>query len=296
RKTNFFVELIETPTPVLQLLVLGVMYGLLYGVLALGLSLVWGVMKVVNFAHGDFVIVGAYASYWAFVLGGLNPVESLLFTLPLGLAMGAVVYLGLIRRVEQSPQLMSLLLTFGLSTLIIGSLLYIYTPTSRAVPFFLPAFESSDIVLPGNVAVAAAYALIVAAFMELFLHRTFWGKAIRAVTEDRNSALLVGVNPTKISLLSFMIGISVATSVGSMVMLLQSISPISGAQLRMLSFVIVVLGGLGSPTGALVGGILIGVIGSISSIWLNAALTPVIGFIILVLVLIVRPYGLMGSK
>jgi branched-subunit amino acid ABC-type transport system permease component len=288
--------LVETPTPVLQLLVLGVMYGLLYGVLALGLSLVWGVMKVVNFAHGDFVIVGAYASYWAFVLGGLNPVESLFVTLPLGLGMGAVVYLGLIRRVEHSTELMSLLLTFGLSTLIIGLLLYIYSPTSRAVPFFLPAFESSEIVLPGNVAVAAAYALIVAAFMELFLRRTFWGKAIRAVTEDRNSALLVGVNPTKISFLSFMIGISVATSVGSMLMLLQSVSPVSGAQLRMLSFVIVVLGGLGSPTGALVGGILIGVIGSISSIWLNAALTPVIGFIILVLVLIIRPYGLMGSK
>jgi len=281
---------------VLQLLVLGVMYGLLYGVLALGLSLIWGVMKVVNFAHGDFVIVGAYASYWAFVLGGLNPVESLLVTLPLGLGMGAVVYLSLIRRVEHSPELMSLLLTFGLSTLIIGLLLYIYSPTQRAVPFFFPAFESSEIVFPGNVVVAAAYALIVAAFMELFLRRTFWGKAIRAVTEDRNSALLVGVNPTKISLLSFMIGISVATSVGSMLMLLQSVSPVSGGQLRMLSFVIVVLGGLGSPTGALVGGILIGVIGSISSIWLNAALTPVIGFIILVLVLIIRPYGLMGSK
>ncbi|HKM50177.1 MAG TPA: branched-chain amino acid ABC transporter permease [Candidatus Bathyarchaeia archaeon] len=280
----------------LQLLVLGVMYGLLYGVLALGLSLIWGVMKVVNFAHGDFVIVGAYASYWAFVLGGLNPVESLLVTLPLGLGMGAVVYLSLIRRVEHSPELMSLLLTFGLSTLIIGLLLYIYSPTQRAVPFFFPAFESSEIVFPGNVVVAAAYALIVAAFMELFLRRTFWGKAIRAVTEDRNSALLVGVNPTKISLLSFMIGISVATSVGSMLMLLQSVSPVSGGQLRMLSFVIVVLGGLGSPTGALVGGILIGVIGSISSIWLNAALTPVIGFIILVLVLIIRPYGLMGSK
>src|SRR5208283_1344660 len=272
------------------------MYGLLYGVLALGLTLIWGVMKVVNIAHGDFVIVGAYAAYWVCILGGLTPVESLLVTLPLGLGMGAVVYLSLIRRVEHSPELMSLLLTFGLSTLIIGLLLYIYSPTQRAVPFFFPAFESSEIVFPGNVVVAAAYALIVAAFMELFLRRTFWGKAIRAVTEDRNSALLVGVNPTKISLLSFMIGISVATSVGSMLMLLQSVSPVSGGQLRMLSFVIVVLGGLGSPTGALVGGILIGVIGSISSIWLNAALTPVIGFIILVLVLIIRPYGLIGSK
>jgi len=106
----------------------------------------------------------------------------------------------------------------------------------------------------------------------------------------------VGVNPRNVSLLSFMIGISVATSVGSMVMLLQSVSPVSGGQFTMLSFIIVVLGGLGSPTGAIVGGILIGVIGSISSIWLNAALTPVIGFIILVLVLIIRPYGLMGSK
>lgn len=272
------------------------MYGFLYGVLALGLTLIWGVMKVVNIAHGDFVIVGAYASYWVCILGGLTPIESLLVTLPLGLVMGAAIYVALIRRVEQSPELMSLLLTFGLSTLIVGLLLYVYSPTQRAIPFLLPALQASEIVFPGNVAVAAAYAVIVAALTELFLRRTFWGKAIRAVTEDRASALLVGINPTRVSLLSFMIGISVATSVGSIVMLLQSVSPVSGGQFTMLSFIIVVLGGLGSPTGAIVGGILIGVIGSISSIWLNAALTPVIGFIILVLVLIVRPYGLMGSK
>ena len=288
--------MVETPAPVVQLLVLGVMYGFLYGVLALGLSLIWGVMKVVNIAHGDFVIVGAYASYWAFTLGGLNPIESLLVTVPLGLAMGAVVYIGLIRRVQDAPELMSLLLTFGLSTLIVGLLLYIYSPTQRSIPIFLPSLETSGIVFPGNVAVPAAYALILAILMELFLKKTFWGKAIRAVTEDRNSALLVGINPTTVSLLSFMIGIALATSVGSMTMLLQSISPVNGGQFTMLSFVIVVLGGLGSPAGALVAGLLIGVINNISSIWLNAALTPVIGFIILVIVLVVRPYGLMGSK
>jgi branched-subunit amino acid ABC-type transport system permease component len=288
--------LVETPAPVVQLLVLGVMYGFLYGVLALGLSLIWGVMKVVNIAHGDFVIVGAYASYWAFTLGGLNPIASLLVTVPLGLAMGAVVYIALIRRVQDAPELMSLLLTFGLSTLIVGLLLYLYSPTQRSIPIFLPGLETSGIVLPGNVAVPAAYALILAVLMELFLKKTFWGKAIRAVTEDRNSALLVGINPTTVSLLSFMIGIALATSVGSMTMLLQSISPVNGGQFTMLSFVIVVLGGLGSPAGALVAGLLIGVINNISSIWLNAALTPVIGFIILVIVLVVRPYGLMGSK
>ena len=288
--------MVETPAPVVQLLVLGVMYGFLYGVLALGLSLIWGVMKVVNIAHGDFVIVGAYASYWAFTLGGLNPIASLLVTVPLGLAMGAVVYIALIRRVQDAPELMSLLLTFGLSTLIVGLLLYLYSPTQRSIPIFLPGLETSGIVLPGNVAVPAAYALILAVLMELFLKKTFWGKAIRAVTEDRNSALLVGINPTTVSLLSFMIGIALATSVGSMTMLLQSISPVNGGQFTMLSFVIVVLGGLGSPAGALVAGLLIGVINNISSIWLNAALTPVIGFIILVIVLVVRPYGLMGSK
>jgi branched-subunit amino acid ABC-type transport system permease component len=272
------------------------MYGLLYGVLALGLTLIWGVMKIVNLAHGDFVIVGAYASYWAFILGGLAPVESLLVTVPLGLMLGAATYMALIRRVENAPELMSFLLTFGLSTLIVGLLLYLYSPTQRAIPIFIPALEASGLVFPGNIVISAAYALIVAVLLELFLGRTFWGKAIRAVTEDRNSALLVGINPTKVSLLSFMIGISIATSVGSMAMLLQSVSPVNGGQFTLLSFVIVVLGGLGSPKGALVGGVLIGVINSISSIWLNAALTPVIGFIILVLVLIVRPYGLMGSK
>lgn len=279
-----------------ELIILGVMYGLLYGVLSEGLTLVWGVMKVVNIAHGDFVMVGSYISYWVYVLAGINPILSLIFTVPVGLGLGAFCYLFLVRRVQYAEELMSLFLTFGLSTLISGFLLFLYSPTQRAIPIFLGSIQSGNLSVPLNALIAACYAVIVAILLGLFLNRTFWGKATRAVIEDRVSAMLVGIDPNKVSLLTFGIGIAIASSVGSIIMLLQSVSPDTGAQLTLVSFIITVLGGLGSPLGALFGGIVIGVVQSVSSIYVNAALTPAIGFIILVIVLIVRPQGLMGKK
>jgi branched-chain amino acid transport system permease protein len=281
---------------VVELLILGVLYGLLYGVLALGLTLVWGVMKVVNIAHGDFVMIGAYTSYWLYVLAGLNPIVSLLLTIPLGFGLGGLTYLVLIRRVQNAPELMSLLLTFGLSTLIGGLLLFLYSPTQRSIPFFVSGFQILGTSIPGNVSIAAVYSVGVAVALWLFVTKTFWGKAIRAVVQDRRSALLVGINPDTVGLLSFAIGIAIASSVGSLVLLLQSVTPESAGAFTLIAFVIVVLGGLGSPPGALVGGVVIGVVDSLSSLWLNAALTPAIGFIILLVVLVVRPRGIMGSR
>jgi branched-subunit amino acid ABC-type transport system permease component len=279
-----------------ELVVLGLAYGLLFGVLALGLTLVWGVMKVVNIAHGDFVIVGAYASYWLFVLAGVHPILSLLFTIPFGFALGAAVYLGLVRRVMHAPELMSLFLTFGLSTLISSLLLYLYSANQRAIPVTFESINGFGLVLPGNAAIAAAYAVGVAVCLRIFLTRTYWGKAIRAVTEDSRSAQLMGISPGRVSMLSFGIGVAVASSVGSVVMLLQAVTPTGGGDFTLLSFVIVVLGGLGSPFGALLGGVVIGVVDNVASLYLPAAATPAIGFIILVIVLMVRPSGIMGAK
>ncbi|MDG6898286.1 MAG: branched-chain amino acid ABC transporter permease [Nitrososphaerota archaeon] len=279
-----------------ELVVLGIAYGLLFGVLALGLTLIWGVMKVVNIAHGDFVTVGAFSSYWLFVLWGVHPVLSLLLTIPFGFGLGVAVYLGLVRRVTNAPELMSLFLTFGLSTLVSSLLLYLYSPNQRSIPVTFPAISGLGVTLPGSVAIAATYAVAVALLAQLFLTRTFWGKAIRAVTEDRKSALLMGINPEAVSLLSFAIGLAIATSVGTMFMLLQSVTPGSGSDFTLVSFVIVVLGGLGSPIGALIGGVVVLVVDNVASLYMNAALTPAIGFLILVVVLIIRPSGIMGTK
>jgi branched-subunit amino acid ABC-type transport system permease component len=281
---------------VAELIVLGLAYGLLFGVLALGLTLIWGVMKVVNVAHGDFVTVGAYSSYWLFVLGGVHPILSLLFTIPFGFGLGVLVYLGLVRRVTHAPELMSLFLTFGLSTIISSLLLYLYSPSQRSVDVTFQSLNGFGLVLPGNAAIAATYAILVAVLLRVFLTSTFWGKAIRAVTEDSRSALLMGINPERVSLLSFGIGVTIACSVGSILMLLQAVEPTTGPDLTLLSFVIVVLGGLGSPIGALVGGMVIGVVDNVASLYLPASATPAIGFIIMVIVLVVRPSGIMGAR
>jgi branched-chain amino acid transport system permease protein len=279
-----------------ELALLGIAYGLLYGVLALGLTLIWGVMKVVNVAHGDFVIVGAYSSYWFFVLEGVHPILSLIFTIPFGFGLGVLIYITMVRRVTHAPELMSLFLTFGISTLISSLLLYLYSADQRGLPVTFPSISGFGFVLPGSAAIAAAYAILAAIFIRVFLTRTFWGKAIRAVTEDSGSATLMGINPETVSMLAFGIGIAVACSVGSMVMLLQTVTPIEGPDFTLLSFVIVVLGGLGSPFGALIGGVIIGVVDSVGALYVPAGATPAIGFIILVIVLIIRPTGIFGGK
>ncbi|MDG6901444.1 MAG: branched-chain amino acid ABC transporter permease [Nitrososphaerota archaeon] len=279
-----------------ELAILGLALGLLYGVLALGLTLIWGVMKVVNIAHGDFVMIGAYSSYWFFVLEGVNPIVSLIFTIPFGFALGILLYVSMVRRVTHAPELMSLFLTFGISTLISSLLLYLYSANQRGLPVTLPSINGLGYVLPGSFAVAATYAVLVALAVQIFLTRTYWGKAIRAVTEDSGSATLMGINPERVGMLTFGIGVAVASSVGSIVMLLQAVTPTNGGDLTLISFVIVVLGGLGSPFGALLGGVIIGVVDSVGTLYLPAGATPAIGFIILVLVLIVRPTGLMGKS
>ena len=280
-----------------ELVLLGLGLGLLFGVLAMGLTLVWGVMKVVNVAHGDFVIVGAYSSYWLYYyIYGLNPILSLLFTIPFGFGIGVLLYVTMVRRVTHAPELMSLFLTFGISTFISSLLLYLYSANQRSLPITFPAISFFGLSLPGSIAIADAYAILVAIFVRVFLTRTFWGKAIRAVTEDSGAAMLMGINPERVSLITFGMGVAVAASVGSMVMLLQSVTPTGGPYFTLISFVIVVLGGLGSPFGALVGGVVIGLVDSVGTLWLPASATPAIGFIILVIVLIVRPSGLMGAK
>jgi branched-chain amino acid transport system permease protein len=280
-----------------EALVLGLMNGLLFGVLALGLNIVWGVMNIINIAHGDFVIIGAFASYWLFVLVGVNPFLSLLFTIPFGFALGAITYVGLVKRIQDKPELMSLLLTFGLSIFIEGVLYFEYGPSQVSVPYYLSAFNLNVVTVPQNYLFAAIYAILVALVLRIFLMRTFWGKAIRAVIEDRTSSLLVGINPNTVGLLAFGIGISIATSVGSVLMLnISAVTYSSGAGLALISFVIVVLGGQGSPLGSIIGGVVIGIVESFSALFLNAAVTPAIAFLILVAVLVVRPQGIMGSK
>ena len=280
-----------------ELVLLGLAYGLLFGVLALGLTLIWGVMKVINIAHGDLVIVGAYSSYWLYYIAGFQPLLSLIFTIPFGFALGIVLYVTMIRRVTHAPELMSLFLTFGLSTLISSLLLYFYSANQRGLPVTFPSIALPfGLVLPGSAAIAAAYAIAVALFIRVILTRTFWGKAIRAVTENSAAATLMGINPERVSLLTFGIGVAVALSVGTMVIITQTVTPSLGAQFTTISFVIVVLGGLGSPFGALLGGIILEVANNVGSLYVPAGATPAIGFIILLIVLIVRPSGIMGAK
>ena len=273
------------------------MNGLLFGVLALGLNIVWGVMNIINIAHGDFVVIGSFASYWLFVLVGVNPILSLLFTIPFGFALGVATYVVLIKRIQEKPELMSLLLTFGLSIFIEGILYFEYGPSQVSIPFYLSSFSLSGVTIPENYLIAAIYAIMVAVTLRVFLTRTFWGKAVRAVIEDRTSSLLVGINPNTVSLLSFGIGIAIASSVGSVLMLnISAVSYDYGAGLALIAFVIVVLGGQGSPIGSIIGGVILGIVESLSALWLNAAVTPAIGFLILVGVLVVRPQGIMGSR
>ena len=281
----------------------GLMLGFIYGIAAMGLSLIFGIMRVINLAHGAVIALGMFGVFIGVTYLGLNPYLSLVFVLILGLGFGIGMYFISIHRVIAAPELTTLLATYAVSLMIIGLGTAVFTTTQRAVEVNLGTFQAGAITILGTRVAAALIAAVVTAGLYLFLYRTHLGKSIRAVANNRAAAELMGINTAWVLALSFGIGTMLAAVSGGLIATILSFTILSGGAFQLKSFVIVVLGGLGSPTGALLGGIILGLlegllpvirlplIGSIPFSWV-----PVIEFIIFILILLVRPKGLFGAR
>lgn len=283
---------------VAQLALNGLLLGSVYGLAALGLSLIWGVMRVVNIAHGELMMLSAFATYWLFVLYGMHPFLAVVVTVPLGFAIGLGLYRFFVRPVlrRADQDMMSLVLMLGFQAVFYGFASYSWGIDIRSIPILLPSLTIGSLTVPWSRLSTALVAMGLVVATYLFLRRTSYGKAIRAVTQSRSAAMLVGINPDRVFLWAFGLGGALASVAGSLLTLTNpAITPLMGLDFLLRSFAIVVLGGLGNPVGALVGGVVLGVSEGLSSLFTTLTATIAIAFVILIIVLVLRPEGLFGA-
>ena len=283
-----------------QQLVLGLLLGGLYGLAAAGLSLVFGVMKVLNVAHGELIMLGGYGAFWLVALLGLDPFASLALVIPGALLLGVVLYAGLfgfvVRADEETRVKNSLLIGFGLALALHALAVRLWTADERSVPtpyggavltvagLSIPAVRLLSLLL--------AFALILA--LELLLTRWRWGKAIRATAEDWQAALLTGIDVRRAYLLAFALGTALAGAAGTLVTVAYSVSPSIGLEWTLKALIVVVLAGLGSVLGTFAGGLVLGMAEAASAAVFGGPYREVIGLVIFVVVLVLRPRGLFG--
>ncbi|GAB4452584.1 MAG: branched-chain amino acid ABC transporter permease [Anaerolineales bacterium] len=283
-------------TLVLSALIDGLLIGVVYGIAAMGLNLIWGVMRVINLAHGALLALGMFGVYLFFTQVGINPYLALLLVAVLGLLLGIAIYLIAIRRVINAPYLSTLLATFAVNMIIIGLGTAVFTTTPRDSGFSLGSVRIGALTLQGTRLIAALVTLLVTAALYAFLYRTRTGKYIRAVSNNRAAAELMGIPSQQILALSFGIGTMLAAIAGGLIATFFSFTILSGDVYQQKSFVIGVLGGLGNPLGALVGGLILGVLEGILPLAMPNTWVPVIEFLLFVLILLVKPTGLLGGR
>jgi len=285
-----------TPTMVGQVIISGLLAGALYSMVALGLALIYGVMRVINIAHGTILMLGAYTTFWWFRLLGINPFVSLLVSIPLLFLLGMFLQRTLVTRVVDAPELSSLLLTFGISIALVNVAQLAFTSDVRSVEFLTGAFLVGPIALSKSRLVSFAFAVVITLLAFWFLQKTKLGKAIRATSQSSDIAMVCGINVQRIHLYSFGIASALAAAGGSLVAVIVAIQPEMGQVYTFKSFLVIVLGGAGNYPGALLGGMLLGLVEQLSSLFLTTQVSEAVAYVLLVLVLLLRPTGLLGGR
>jgi branched-subunit amino acid ABC-type transport system permease component len=274
----------------------GLLIGSVYGIAAMGLTLIWGVMHVINLSHGQVMALGMFGVYLLFTGLGLNPYLALLLVALLGLLLGILIYFIAIQRVIDAPHLSTLLATFSVNMIIIGLGTSIFSTSPRDTGFTLGRIVIGGITIQNTRLVAAVITLLVTGGLYLFLYRTRPGKYVRAVANNRAAAELMGISSSRVLALSFGIGTMLASIAGGLIATFFSFTILSGSTYELKSFIIGVLGGLGNPLGALLGGVILGLMEGIFPLFMTNTWVPVIEFVFFVLILLIRPSGLLGGK
>jgi len=274
----------------------GILLGFVYGVAAMGLTLIWGVMNVINLSHGPIIALGMFGTYIAFIRFGIHPYLALFLIAALGLLLGVLIYAVAVHRVIDAPHLSSLLATFSVNMIIIGLGTAAFSTSPYNVDFSMGSITLGSTTLLGTRLIAALVAALATGGLYLFLYQTRPGKYVRAVANNRAAAELMGIPSTRILALSFGLGTMLAALSGALIATFFPFSILSGGAYELKSFVIGVLGGLGNPVGALAGGLILGILEAIIPAFLESSWVPVIEFGLFILILLVKPSGLFGAK
>jgi len=281
----------------IEVLIQGVLAGLVYGLMALGLSVIFGVVRVVNFAHGEFAVL---AMYTAFVLLGLFKLDPIVASVPIALAFFAIGY-GLQRTVVQPfvtrPQHEQFILLVGLAMVLANALLLVFGPESRHadLSYSFDSYSIGPLLIDKARVFGAAAALVVTAALFAFFRYTATGTAIRAAADNLTGAAVVGLDVKRLYAISFGVGLACVGAAGAIMLAANDMTPMLAPSFTLLAFTIVIVGGLGSMVGALAGGLLIGVAEAMASLIVSPSIKSMVSFGLLVVVLALRPQGLFGK-
>jgi branched-chain amino acid transport system permease protein len=283
---------------VLNVVIQGVLTGLIYGLMALGLSVIFGVVRVVNFAHGEFAVVAMYCAYLLFVTLGLDPLISLFPIAAAFFVVGFLLQVTLVNRFVGRSEHEQFILLVGLAIIIVNGLLMIFGPDARPanLPYLLDSYVIGPLFVDKARVYSAIAALAVSGALFSFFRYTRTGTAIRACADNLTGAAVVGLNVKRLYAITFGIGLACVGAAGALLVTIADASPLLSQAFTLLAFTIVIIGGLGSMTGALIGGLLIGVSEALASFFFAPSMKSMVSFALLVAVLVLRPQGLMGRR
>ena len=286
---------------ILNALVNGIIIGVLYSLIGCSLNVLYGVLRVVNFAHGEFLIVGSFFGYVLFTALGVHPLLSVPIAAIVFFVVGYGLYYVLMPRLAQSddPETSSFLMMYGVSLMLGAAMLMIFEADTRTLDFrFSPmSIHIGALYISTARLVALGVNLVVVGLLTWFLYFTLYGKAFRAVIMNREAIQIIGINIHRISAAAFGLAAGLAGITGVMIALVfPAFSPFSGPDYTLIGFIVIVLGGLGHPIGAIVGGVIFGLTEQLSIVFLPQAMAPIVGFSILILVVFMHPRGLFGKK
>ncbi|MGH7264187.1 MAG: branched-chain amino acid ABC transporter permease [Candidatus Rokuibacteriota bacterium] len=282
----------------LQLLIGGVLQGGIYALGAFGLSIIFGVLRVLNVAHGDFLMLGGMLTYWLYTAWGLPPFAALVVVFPVFFAAGLVVERLLIRPIAGMPHheflVASILVTLGVALAVEDVTAFGLTQPVKGIAYFLPPMRLGTVVVSSLRLILLAVIVALTVGIHLFLRRSYLGKALRAVMEDREGAMLAGIDIQRMSMVAFGLGTALAATAGVFFVTLIPVDPHIGIPLTLRYLAIIVLGGVGHLPGALAGSVVLGLAESLVSFYVGAQWSLTVAFLLLIAILLLRPRGLLG--
>lgn len=282
----------------LQSLISGILIGGVYALIGIGLTIIFGVMRVINFAHGDLLMLGMYATYFLFTLFQIDPFVSIVVTIPLMFLFGALLQKTFINRMLGALPQNQILLTIGMGLVMSNSMMLAFTSDYKilSTTYSSSSFNILGISISTPLLISFGITVVITAALYWFLYRTDTGQAIRATAQDREASQLMGINVKRMSIIAFGLGTSLAATAGALIAPTYYIFPQVGSVFTLKAFVITVLGGMGSIVGATLGGVLIGIAESVGGVYLGSGWKDVIVFVLFLLVLLFKPSGLLGTS
>jgi len=281
----------------IQILIGGLLLGGIYAIVAFGLSVIYGVSRVLNLAHGDLLMLGAFITFFIFSHFEINPFLILVILIPLFFVIGSVFEKSLIRPLMKRPlhtaMVGTVLVTLGVA-LALEDVTFYFTKTDVGVSYYLPSVNIANITISSVRLAALILVMLLAVSLHILLKKTLMGKAIRAVTEDKESSIMVGINISRVSMVTFGIGTALAATGGLFFIMISTASSFIGLPWTVKALMIIILGGLGSLLGSLAGGLILGLAENFTAYYIGIHWSPQVALIMLLVILVIRPRGLFG--